>query len=115
MIIAGAISVILGIIGVIGCILFADDPSYESAWLLLIASAIIAAIAGILQVIAGIVGIRNSNKPEKASVCIILGMIVLAFNIADQFCIGIVRSGHCFLHFYQPGIAGSVYYRSRFQ
>ena len=85
MIIGAAISIILGIIGVISCILFADDPAYETAWPLFIASAILAVVTGILQLIAGIVGLKNSSRPEKAAVCIILGVIVLAANIADQF------------------------------
>lgn len=84
MIIVAAVSIILGIIGVISCIIFADDPAFESAGPMLTA-AIIAAVAGIIQLIAGIVGIRNSSRPEKAVTCIILGVIVLAANIVDQF------------------------------
>ena len=84
MIIIAAVSIILGIIGVIGYIIFEDDPAYESGWPLFIA-AIIAALAGVLQLIAGIVGIKNSDRPEKAATCIILGIISLAANIVDQF------------------------------
>ena len=85
MIIGAAISIILGIIGVISCIIFAEDPAYESAWSFYIASAIIASAAGILQLIAGIVGIIYRDKPEKAITCIVLGVIALTANIVDQF------------------------------
>ena len=84
MIIGAAISIILGIIGVIGCMIFADDPAYESTWSMILASAVIAVAAGILQLIAGIVGIRNVDKPENATTCIIFGAVSLAANIVDQ-------------------------------
>ena len=85
MIIGAAVSIILGIIGVISCMIFAEDPTYESALPLLTVSAVIAAAAGILQLIAGIAGIKNSNKPENAATCILLGVISLSANIVDQF------------------------------
>ena len=85
MIIGAAISIILGIVGVISCVIFAEDPAYEAAWPLLLTSAIIAEVAGILQLIAGIAGLKNMDRPEKAATCIILGVIALAANIVDQF------------------------------
>ena len=85
MIIAAAISIILGIIGVISCIVFADEPAYKSILPQLTTAAVIAAAAGVLQLITGIVGIRYCNKPEKAKICIIMGAVSLAANIVDQF------------------------------
>ena len=85
MIIGAAISIILGIVGVISCVIFAEDPAYASAWPLLLSSALIAEVTGILQLIAGIAGLRYTDRPEKALTCIVLGVIALAANIVDQF------------------------------
>ena len=44
-------------------------------------ASIIAIAASALQLIAGILGVKNWNKPEKASICIILGSIILGANV----------------------------------
>ena len=43
------------------------------------------AIAGaIIQFIAGIAGVKNAKKPEKANLCIVLGSLTALFYIASQ-------------------------------
>ena len=84
MIISAAVSIVLGIIGIIGMFVFTSDQLSGSAGALAVVAAVVAVIAGVLQLIAGIAGLRNSEKPEKAMTCIILGAIVLLVNVADQ-------------------------------
>jgi len=43
------------------------------------------AIAGaIIQFVAGIAGVKNAKKPEKATFCIVLGSLTALFYIASQ-------------------------------
>ena len=84
MIIGAALSIILGVVGVVGMVLYADDPAFNSAGPLPMIAAVIAVVGGILQLIAGIIGLKNSDYPEKAVTCIIWGFIVLVVNIVDQ-------------------------------
>ena len=44
----------------------------------------IAASGGVIQLIAGIIGLKNSSKPEKQNICIILGLITIFFFIVSQ-------------------------------
>ena len=88
MIIGGAVGIIfsgiMGIVGYFGASAIAEAGDYESADMIGIAvliGAIIALIGGILELIAGIVGVKNSDKPEKATACIVWGIIVLVINI----------------------------------
>ena len=50
-----------------------------------IGTGITIAIAGsIIQMIAGIAGVKNAKKPEKANFCIVLGSLTALFYIASQ-------------------------------
>ena len=88
MIIGGAITIIVsGILGLVGyaagnAIASAGDQSAgEVVGVLVLVGAIISLISGILELIAGIVGVKNANKPEKATTCLVWGIIVLVLNI----------------------------------
>ena len=48
---------------------------------LLIVAIIITALGSILQLIAGIIGIKHCNNPAKATTCIVWGIIVLILQI----------------------------------
>lgn len=49
---------------------------------LTLVGAIVSLIGGILELITGIVGVKNNNKPEKATTCLVWGIIVLVINAA---------------------------------
>lgn len=42
---------------------------------------IIALVAAVAELVAGILGAANHNKPEKAKTCLIFGIIVLAIGV----------------------------------
>ena len=82
MIIGGAFGIIGGIVAMIGAGALAAILE-TSAGGLMLASALILASA-VFQLIAGIMGVKNCDKPEKAQSCIVIGVIVAILNVAGN-------------------------------
>ena len=82
MIIGGAISVIMGIIAVLGvaAIAYISDGTVSSA--LLYASVVLMLISAVAELVAGIIGVVNCKKPDKAGSCIVWGIIVAVLSVA---------------------------------
>ena len=55
----------------------------ETGTELLLIALIPALLVVIFQLVTGIMGIKNSDKPEKAKVCIVLGAITLALALIN--------------------------------
>lgn len=95
MIIGGAITIIVAIVGLISGIAIAGaaaatvEADYETAVVgsagasLIVVSSIIALIGGVLELIAGIIGVKNCDRPEKSVTCIVWGIIVLVLQIVS--------------------------------
>ena len=49
----------------------------------MLASALILASA-VFQLVAGIMGVKNCDKPEKAQSCIVIGVIVAILSVAGN-------------------------------
>ena len=49
-------------------------------------------IHGILEIVAGILGIIYCKKPQKANVCIVFGALVILFRLADIL-LPVIRAG----------------------
>ena len=98
-IVVGALAALGGIIGVMGVVAIPHMDAQtlqimEAQWAsqgmtmedatgtAVIMTLVIAAIAGVLSVVAGIMGVVNRNKPAKAQVCIIMGAIILTLDMA---------------------------------
>ena len=81
MIIGGAISIVLGIIAIVGVAALAYMSNGELSSGLLYLACVLALVGGALQLIAGIIGVKNWNKPEKAKTCIVWGAIVAAISV----------------------------------
>lgn len=79
MIVVGALDIILGIVLLIGAL--AANALADGALGLLVVAALIALVGAVIQLIAGIIGVKNCNKPEKAQTCIVWGAIVAALNV----------------------------------
>ncbi len=88
MIIGGALTIIFS--GVMGIIAYVAGSALVSSGEVgtgeivgtaLLIGAILALISGILELIAGIVGVKNHNKPEKSTACLVWGIIVLVLNV----------------------------------
>ena len=81
MIIGGAISVIMGIIAAIGvaALAYISDGTVSSA--LLYTSVVLMIVSAVAELIAGIIGVANCKKPEKAVSCIVWGIIVAVLSV----------------------------------
>ncbi|MEE0761461.1 MAG: hypothetical protein UIM27_00630 [Acutalibacteraceae bacterium] len=82
MIIGGGISIIMSIIAVLGvaALVYISDGEASSA--MLYASVALMVVSAVSQLVAGIIGVVNCKKPEKAGVCIAWGVIVAVLCIA---------------------------------
>ena len=82
MIIGGGISIIMGIIAALGvaALAYISDGTVSSA--LLYASVVLMLISAVAELVAGIIGVVNCRKPEKAGVCIAWGIIVAVLSVA---------------------------------
>ena len=68
MIIFGAISIVVSIIALMG---FGVIEALGTPMGLLWASGLIALVGSVAQLVAGIIGVVNCDKPEKANSCIV--------------------------------------------
>ncbi|MBQ3552594.1 MAG: hypothetical protein IJA35_05540 [Clostridia bacterium] len=84
MIIGGAISIILAIIAILGIAALAYISDGEISLGLLYAAGILSLVSAIAQLVAGIVGVKNAKRPEKAQTCIIWGIIVALLCVAGS-------------------------------
>ena len=82
MIIGGAISVVMSIIAVAGiaAIAYLSDGAVSMG--MLYASTALMAVGSVAELIAGILGVANSKKPEKAKTCVVWGVIIAALSVA---------------------------------
>ncbi len=82
MIIGGAIALILGFVAVaaVAALAYLSDGVISSG--LLYTASILALISAVAELVAGIVGVVNSKKPEKAGACIVWGVIVAVLSVA---------------------------------
>ena len=107
MIIGGAFGIIGGIIAMIGAGALAAVLE-TSAGGLMLASALILASA-VFQLIAGIMGVKNCDKPEKAQSCLVMGVIVAILSVAGNVISNILGSSFNILS-YATGLIIPVLY-----
>ena len=81
MIVFGALALILSIVAAIGLVALAaldlNTWQYTLAVILML-------VGSIFELIAGIVGVKNCNKPEKAGTCMVWGIIVIALSVLSN-------------------------------
>ena len=81
MIVFGALALILSIVAAIGLAALAsldlNTWQYTAAVILML-------VGSIFEMIAGIVGVKNCNKPEKAGTCMVWGIIVIALSVLSN-------------------------------
>ncbi len=82
MIIGAAFGIIGGIIAMIGAGALAAVLETSAVGLML-ASVLVLASA-VFQLIAGIMGVKNCDKPEKAQACLVMGIIVAILSVAGN-------------------------------
>ncbi len=107
MIIGGAFGIIGGIVAMIGAGALAAVLE-TSAGGLMLASALILASA-VFQLIAGIMGVKNCDKPEKAQSCLVMGVIVAILSVAGNIISNVLGSSFNILS-YATGLVIPVLY-----
>ena len=83
MIIFGGISIVMSAIAIpvaAAAAALAAEFGVGGGTFLVLASWLVL-IGGVVQLIAGILGVANANKPEKAGICIIFGALVALISI----------------------------------
>ena len=107
MIIGGAFGIIGGIVAMIGAGALAAVLE-TSAGGLMLASALILASA-VFQLIAGIMGVKNCDKPEKAQSCLVMGVLVAILSVAGNIISNVLGSSFNILS-YATGLVIPVLY-----
>ena len=107
MIIGGAFGIIGGIVAMIGAGALAAVLE-TSAGGLMLASALILASA-VFQLIAGIMGVKNCDKPEKAQSCIVIGVIVAILSVTGNVISNVLGSDFNIIN-YAAGLIVPVLY-----
>ena len=107
MIISAAFGIIGGIVAMIGAGALAAVLE-TSAGGLMLASALILASA-VFQLIAGIMGVKNCDKPEKAQSCLVMGVIVAILSVAGNVISNVLGSDFNIIN-YATGLIIPVLY-----
>ncbi len=81
MIIFGAIALVLAIIAIAGISVLAALGASSG---LLTVSCILALVGAVAEFVAGIIGVKNWNKLEKAGTCITWGIIVIVLCVISN-------------------------------
>ena len=107
MIIGGAFGIIGGIVAMIGAGALAAVLETSAVGLML-ASVLVLASA-VFQLIAGIMGVKNCDKPEKAQTCLVMGIIVAILSVAGNVTSNVLGSSFNILS-YATGLVIPVLY-----
>ena len=84
MIIGGIIGIIVSIIAFIGVAALEAMASDEVNFGIYYLACIMALVGSALQLVAGIIGVINAKKPEKAMTCIVWGAIVAVLSVLSN-------------------------------
>lgn len=81
MIIFGAIGLVVSILGIAGAsVATAAGIPAGIIW----GAVLLSLLGAVIEFVAGIIGVKNWNKPEKATTCIICGVLVIAFSLVSN-------------------------------
>ncbi len=89
MIIGGGLSIILGIVSLLGLAVLASLLEDYGLWVF---AAVLALVGAIIELVTGIVGCVNCKKPEKATACLVWGIIVAAITVVSEI-LSVVAGG----------------------
>ena len=107
MIIGGAFGIIGGIVAMIGAGALA--AVLETSAVGLVFASVLILVSAIFQLIAGIMGVKNCDKPEKAQRCLVMGVIVAILSVAGNVISNILGSSFNILS-YATGLIIPVLY-----
>ena len=107
MIIGGAFGIIGGIVAMIGAGALAAVLETSAGGLMLASTLILA--SAVFQLIAGIMGVKNCDKPEKAQSCIVIGVIVAILSVTGNVISNVLGSDFNIIN-YAAGLIVPVLY-----
>lgn len=86
MIIGAALALVMSIIALlgVGTVMGLAAGSLAAGFGIATVFMVIASLGAVLQLIAGIVGVSNWDKPQNAGRCIVLGFIIVILNVISQ-------------------------------
>lgn len=107
MIIGGAFGIIGGIVAMIGAGALAAVLETSAGGLVF--SSVLILASAVFQLIAGIMGVKNCDKPEKAQSCIVIGVIVAILSVAGNVISNVLGSDFNIIN-YATGLIIPVLY-----
>lgn len=81
MVIGGALAILTSLMGILGGSLMATQ--YAVLGGIFILTAILGIVSGIIELVAGIIGAKNWQNPDKAKSCIIMGVIIIVIALVN--------------------------------
>lgn len=86
MIIGGALSLIIALVAIVGLAAAASlaGGMVGVVVLLAVVASIVAIVGGGIELVAGILGVKNWNQPAKAQSCIVFGAIIIALSVLSN-------------------------------
>lgn len=87
MIVGGIIGIIISVVGLLGVgalAILAATSGVEMSSGLLIVGCILAIVGSIVELIAGINGVKNCDKPQFMQKCILWGLVVVGISIVSN-------------------------------
>lgn len=83
MIIGGGLSVILSIVAIAGIAALAYIADGSMSMGMLYASGALMAVGSVIELVAGILGVAHSKRAEKATTCVVWGVLVAVMTVAS--------------------------------
>ena len=95
MIIGGAISIIIGLVAIAGVGVLAatrETLGIDFNTGIYTFSAILVLVSAAMELTAGILGVKNCDKPDKATSCIVFGLIIIGLSLLGNI-LSVVSGG----------------------
>ncbi|MDE6020034.1 MAG: hypothetical protein K2H01_03410 [Ruminococcus sp.] len=96
MIVGGSLGIIISLLAIAGVATLAAMGLSSG---MLYASVVISVIGSVIELVAGIMGVKNCNAPEKANTCMICGISVIACSLISTIISVIAGNGFPFTSF----------------
>lgn len=115
LIIGGTVNIILDIISLIGLGVLALVSSNEANMGFLVLANIFFLMGAIVSLIAGIKGVKNAGRPEKAKTCITFGILTAVFTVLGSIITIIAGESFNFIGFLLGLLLPAIYLVGAFQ
>lgn len=115
MIISGAIGTGVGLLAMLGLAVAGAAVNLGMSMGVLVLLTILATAGGIINLVAGILGVINASKPEKAKILIIFGILSLAVLLLGNIVDFVAGDGVNVLNLLKGVVLPALYLAGAFQ